>query len=261
MPLRTAFRLCPHAVFLPLDLPAYARISHRAKKEHRHFSHVLEDVGLDEAFIDISDFPETSFDIGRAVKERIKAATGLTCSVGIGPNKLLAKLATDLGKPDGLVVLTESDIPTRICPLPVDKLLGVGPKTAAHLQRLGVGTIGALANVPLVTLIAHFGDVHGRYLHEAARGIDDSRIITMAAPVLQQADYLSTGWCRSPSAFTVAAGVMSICGPGSKKASLPRRRGSGYCSFRRLRNRPTADHTRSGNQYHEGHRGRSSSLF
>lgn len=182
MPLRAAFRLCPDAVFLPVDFAAYAPVSQKVKRELRRFSRALEDVGLDEAFIDISDLPGTSADIARAVKERIKAATGLTCSVGIGPNKLLAKLATDLGKPDGLTVLTEEDIATRVWPLPVEKLLGVGPKTAAHLQKLDVKTIGGLANMPLSTLTTRLGEAHGRYLHEAAQGIDDTPIVTRWQP-------------------------------------------------------------------------------
>jgi DNA polymerase-4 len=182
MPLRTALRLCPDAVFLPVDLPLCERVSRRVKRELRHFSRALEDVGLDEAFIDISDLPGSPEDIGRAIKERIKATTGLVCSVGIGPNKLLAKLATDLGKPDGLTVLTEDDIPRRVWPLPVEKLLGVGPKTAAQLRRLDVTTIGALAMLPLSTAIAYLGEAHGRYLHRAAHGMDDTPIITHWQP-------------------------------------------------------------------------------
>ena len=182
MPLRMALRLCPQAVFLPVDLALYERASRRVKRELRRFSRALEDVGLDEAFIDISDVPGEPGDIGRAIKERIKAATGLTCSIGIGPNKLLAKLATDLGKPDGLTVLTEADIPTRVWPLDVEKLLGVGPKTAAQLRRLGVTTIGALAMLPVSTAVAYLGEAHGRYLHQAAHGRDDSPIITRWQP-------------------------------------------------------------------------------
>jgi DNA polymerase-4 len=182
MPLRTALRLCPQAVFLPVDIARYERASRRVKRELRRFSRALEDVGLDEAFIDISDLPGEPEDIGRAIKERIKAVTGLTCSIGIGPNKLLAKLATDLGKPDGLTVLTEADIPTRVWPLAVERLLGVGPKTAAQLRRLSVTTIGALAMLPVSTAVAYLGEAHGRYLHQAAHGIDDSPIITRWQP-------------------------------------------------------------------------------
>jgi DNA polymerase IV len=177
MALRTAWRRCPDAVFLPVDYRHYARISERVKHELRQISHRLEDAGLDEAYIDISDMPGAPAEIGRAVKERIRAATQLGCSVGIGPNKLLAKLATDLGKPDGLTVLTEADIPQRVWPLPVSRLLGVGPKTAARLAELDVTTIGDLAALPLAVLVAHFGQAHGTWLHEAAHGIDASPLV------------------------------------------------------------------------------------
>jgi DNA polymerase-4 len=177
MALRTAWRRCPDAVFLPVDYRHYARVSERVKRELRQISHRLEDAGLDEAYIDISDIPGAPSEIGRTVKERIRAATGLGCSVGIGPNKLLAKLATDLGKPDGLTVLTEADIPDWVWPLPASRLLGVGPKTAAHLATLHVATIGDLASLPLAALVEHFGDAHGTYLFEASRGIDPSPLI------------------------------------------------------------------------------------
>jgi DNA polymerase-4 len=115
-------------------------------------------------------------------KSGIKAATGLSCSVGIGPNKLLAKLASNMEKPDGLTVLTEADIESRVWPLPVRKLPGVGPKTEARLAALGATAIGALAVMPLAQLQVHFGDAHGRYLHDAAHGIDESPLITTWEP-------------------------------------------------------------------------------
>jgi DNA polymerase-4 len=167
---------------LPVDFGAYAEVSAQIKSILHEFSPVCEDSGLDEAFLDVSNSEEPSERIGRAIKQRIRTATGLACSVGIGPNKLLAKLASDMEKPDGLTVLTEPDIQSRIWPLPVRKLLGVGPKTEARLAALGVKTIGALAAIPLSQLQLHFGDAHGRYLHDAARGIDESPLITTWEP-------------------------------------------------------------------------------
>lgn len=182
MPLRTAARLCPECVFLPVDFEAYEAVSRRVKEMLKAFSPVMEEAGIDEAYLDISDLPDSSEAIARAVKQRIREQIGLSCSVGVAPNKLLAKIASDLQKPDGLTVLTEADIETRVWPLPVRRLPGVGPKTEAKLAVLGVGTIGELAHTPLATLIEHFGVAHGRYLHEAAHGIDTSPLVTHWEP-------------------------------------------------------------------------------
>jgi len=182
MPLRSAYRLCPGAVYLPVDFETYAAVSQRIKSIFREFSPICEDSGLDEAFLDISQCDEAPERIGQAIKERVKAETGLTCSVGIGPNKLLAKLASDMDKPGGLKLLSAADIPEKVWPLPARKLLGVGPKTEARLAALGVETIGALAAAPVSTLQQYFGEAHGRYLHDAAQGIDESPLITAWEP-------------------------------------------------------------------------------
>lgn len=178
MPLRTAYRLCPEALFVPVDFAAYLPISERIKAVLREIAPQLEDAGIDEAYLDITDRPEPSQTLGATVKSSIRAAVGLSCSVGIAPNKLLAKIASDLHKPDGLTILTKADIPARVFPLPVRRLPGVGPKTEAALANLSIHTIGELAAAPLGELIAHFGPAHGRYLHDAAQGRDDSPIVT-----------------------------------------------------------------------------------
>jgi DNA polymerase-4 len=182
MPLRTAHRLCPEAVFLPVDFEAYERESARIKDILREITPQMEDVGIDEAFLDISELPETSETIARTIQARILERTGLTCSIGIAPNKLLAKIASDLEKPSGLTVLQESDLATRIWPLPVRKLPGVGPKTEARLHEMGIDTIGALARTPLQRLIDRFGPSHGRYLRRAAWGEDEEPIVTHWEP-------------------------------------------------------------------------------
>jgi DNA polymerase-4 len=138
----------------------------------------MEDIGLDEAFLDITNSTEPPEHIARAIKNRIKEQTALTCSVGIGPNKLLAKISSDLEKPDGLTRLDHKDIPTRVWPLAVRKLWGVGPKTEIRLAKLGVTTIGDLAALPLEKLLREFGEAHGRYLHNASRGIDETPLQT-----------------------------------------------------------------------------------
>jgi DNA polymerase-4 len=182
MPLRTAYRLCPNAVYLPVDFDTYASMSRRLESILSTFSPVCEDSGIDEAFLDISRRDEAPERIAAAIKDRIKAETGLTCSIGIGPNKLLAKMASDLEKPDGLTILTKADIVAKIWPLPARKLSGVGPKTEGRLTALGVKTIGALAAVPLPILQEHFGEAHARHLHEAAHGIDERALAPAREP-------------------------------------------------------------------------------
>lgn len=182
MPLRTAYKLCPEAVFLPVDYREYSRVSEIVKNVLREFSPVMEDVGIDEAFLDISDSAESSEKIGTDIKQGIRQATRLNCSVGIAPNKLLAKIASDMQKPDGLTIITERDIATRIWPLPVRKLTGVGPKTEARLKAMGVTTIGELAAQPEEVLISQFGNSYGNWLYESSRGIDERTLITHWEP-------------------------------------------------------------------------------
>ena len=182
MPLRTAHKLCPQAVFLPVDYREYARVSARIKAILRRFSPVIEDVGIDEAYLDISALPDPSSRIARAIKQHIFDETGLTCSVGIAPNKLLAKIASDLEKPDGVTILTQADIATRIWPLPVRKLQGVGPVTQSRLEAMGITTIGKLAAVPRERLVSVFGPAHGAYLWQAARAQDDRPVLTHREP-------------------------------------------------------------------------------
>ena len=177
MPLMTAYKLCPHAVFLPVDYDEYLRVSEVFKSVLHKFSPMMEDVGIDEAFLDLSDIDKDSEQIAKEIKQQIKEATGLSCSIGIAPNKLLAKMASDLQKPDGLTIISEQDIETRIWILPVRKLWGVGPKTEASLKEKGIDTIGELAAIPLETLLETFGNSYGRYLYEASRGIDDSPLV------------------------------------------------------------------------------------
>lgn len=177
MPLRTAYRLCPEAVFLPVDYDEYLRVSKIIKGILRSFTPLLEDVGIDEAFLDISDLNIGSEEIAMEIKKKIKDELDLTCSIGIAPNKLLAKIASDMKKPDGLTIVSEKDIERLLWPLPVRKLWGVGPKTEACLKDIGINTIGKLASKPLEELVANFGQSYGRYLYEASKGIDESPVV------------------------------------------------------------------------------------
>lgn len=182
MPLRTAYKLCPHAVFLSVDYEEYSRVSEIIKNALRQFTPLVEDVGIDEAFLDISDVEGSSSDISEEIKKRIFNETGLTCSIGIGPNKLLAKIASDMQKPDGLTIIGEGDIEARIWPLSARKLWGVGPKTEAHLKDMGIDTIGDIAGMPLETLVETFGNSYGRFLYESSRGMDESPLVTHWEP-------------------------------------------------------------------------------
>ena len=123
-----------------------------------------------------------SDEIAQEIKKRITEETGLTCSIGIASNKLLAKIASDMQKPDGLTIIEEKDIEGRIWPLPVRKLWGVGPKTEASLKNIGINTIGELALMPVDRLVETYGESYGHYLHEASRGIDESPLVTHWEP-------------------------------------------------------------------------------
>ncbi len=182
MPLKTAHRLCPHAVFLPVDYKEYSRVSKIIKGILRGISPVMQDVGIDEAFLDITDVPGTSEEVAARIKKEIYDATGLTCSIGIAPNKLVAKIASDLRKPDGLTIVEEHEVRETLRGLPVRKLWGVGPRTEEALNRLGVKSIGELAAMPAGELARHFGPSHGGYLYEASRGIDERPLVTEWTP-------------------------------------------------------------------------------
>ncbi|MDI6891019.1 MAG: DNA polymerase IV [Thermodesulfovibrionales bacterium] len=182
MPLRRAYRLCPEAVFLPVDYDEYLKVSEKIKGILRSFTSLVEDIGIDEAFLDITDLNISSEEIAMEIKKKIKDELNLTCSIGIAPNKLLAKIASDIKKPDGLSIISEKDIERLIWPLPVRKLWGVGPKTEVQLKNMGISIIGELASISLGRLIEYFGKSYSNYLYEASRGIDESPVITHWEP-------------------------------------------------------------------------------
>ena len=182
MPMRTAKKLCPDAVFLPTDFAEYKRWSQVFKGEMKAVSPLFEDRGIDEAYLDVTDMGGASEAIGRDLKDRVRSATGMTCSLAIAPNKLLAKLGSELDKPDGLTILGVEDIATRIWPLDVRKLQGVGPKAEVKLKALGYRTIGDLAAVPLAKLRESFGESYSRHLHETSNGRDERPVVTFREP-------------------------------------------------------------------------------
>jgi DNA polymerase-4 len=122
-------------------------------------------------------------DVAKALKEAVREATGLTCSIAVAPNKLLAKIASELDKPDGLTILRPDDIVTRVWPLPPRKINGIGPKASAKLEALGVHTIGALAHADVAWLMQEFGRNYGAWLSRAAHGEDDREVVTESEPV------------------------------------------------------------------------------
>ena len=179
MPLREAYRRCPSAIFLAVDYEEYEKISLTIMDILKEFSPLLEQVGLDEAFLDVSDIKDrTSEETAKEIKRKIKEKVNLTASVGIGPNKLLAKIASDMNKPDGLTIITEANAREVLAPLPTLKIWGVGPKTEARLKEMGINTIGELAKADLVTLENELGKVWGMTLKEHALGIDESPVVT-----------------------------------------------------------------------------------
>jgi DNA polymerase IV len=194
MGLMKAAALAPDAVLLPVDFDEYRRWSRRFKAAVAEVAPVIEDRGIDEIYIDLSDLPGVGDAVGhdphggvralaQEIRNNVRRQTGLTCSVGVTPNKLLSKIASELDKPDGLTVLTEADIPARIWPLPVRRINGIGPKAGARLAALGVLTVGDLAARPRALLQAQFGRAYGGWLFDAAHGVDERPVVTHSEPV------------------------------------------------------------------------------
>jgi DNA polymerase-4 len=176
MGLIKAAQKAPDAILLPASFEAYRDYSRRFKAAVAAIAPHIEDRGIDEIYIDLSDLPEDSLNLARRIKEAVFAATGLTCSIGITPNKLLAKIASDLDKPDGITLLDSEDIPARIWPLPARRINGIGPKAGDKLTRLGINTIGELAATQFELLRRYFGQRSGDWLHRVAHGIDESPV-------------------------------------------------------------------------------------
>jgi len=193
MGLMKAARLAPDAVLLPADFDQYRLYSRRFKAAARQIAPRVEDRGIDEIYLDLTDevapridSPEDAWwcvrEVAAELKQAVRSATGLTCSIGLAPNKLLAKLASELDKPDGLSVVTQADVASRIWPLPVRRLNGVGPRANIHLQQLGIGTIGDLAQADPAWLMVNFGTSYGRWLHEASHGRDEREVEVNSEP-------------------------------------------------------------------------------
>ena len=178
MPLATASRLCPQAVFIEGSFPKYREASRRFMAILAEFSPYLEPVSLDEAYLDATGFESlygSAHQMALNIKQRVRDELRLIASIGIASNKVVAKVASDLSKPDGLVEVAAGDERSFLTPLPIAKLPGVGKKTERILNGLGIHTIGELSNMPLSALKSHFG-ASGELLHRYANGIDDREI-------------------------------------------------------------------------------------
>ncbi|MBS0423591.1 MAG: DNA polymerase IV [Proteobacteria bacterium] len=182
MGMMKAAQLAPDAILLPVDFATYRHYSRLFKAAVASIALHIEDSGIDEIYIDLTDLPDETLPLAQRIKQAVKKATGLSCSIGITPNKLLAKICSDLEKPDGLTILGMADIPQRIWPLPVRKINGIGPKAANKLASLGITTIAQLAQAELGFLRMHFGRSYSVWLYEVSRGIDARPVITHAEP-------------------------------------------------------------------------------
>ena len=187
MGMMKAARLCPQAIVLPVDFDEIRRFSRLFKSTIIEVAPLMQDRGIDEVYIDFTDVPGGQRDGGRALARLIQRAifekTGLTCSIGVAPNKLLAKMASEFDKPNGISVLQQADVQGRIWPLNVRKINGIGPKSGEKLAALGIQTIGELAAQDRQFLIHHFGKASGAWMIDAAWGRDDSPVVTESEPV------------------------------------------------------------------------------
>ena len=180
MPSRTAHKLCTQGIFVRPNMKKYGEVSTQVMAILETFTPLVQPVSIDEAFLDVTGSTKIFGDaltIAKRIKAEIHAQTGLTASVGVAPNKFLAKLASDLKKPDGLMVITEANKVEMLAPLPVSKIWGVGKVTEKRLHEVGLHTIGDLQRLPFDELRDRFGDT-AEHLHALAMGKDDREVVT-----------------------------------------------------------------------------------
>jgi DNA polymerase-4 len=187
MGMMKAAKLCPDAIVLPVDFDEVRRYSRAFKEAIREVAPLVEDRGIDEVYIDFTNVPggqrEGGRSLARLIQRSIFEKTGLSCSVGVAPNKLIAKMASEFNKPNGISIVHDSDLQTLIWPLACRKINGIGPKSEAKLLALNIRSIGELAACAPDWLIQHFGQATGAWMHEAAWGRDDRPVITHSEPV------------------------------------------------------------------------------
>ena len=187
MGMMKAAKLCPLAIVLPVDFDEIRRFSQLFKNTIASIAPVIEDRGVDEVYIDFTNVPggqrEGGRVLARLIQKAIETATGLTCSIGVAPNKLIAKMASEFNKPNGISIVYGADVQTKIWPLKCRKINGIGPKADEKLQVLGIHTVGELAAQTPAFLTARFGKSTGAWMHEVAWGRDDRPVVTHSEPV------------------------------------------------------------------------------
>jgi DNA polymerase-4 len=187
MGMMKAARLCPQAIVLPVDFDEVRRYSRSFKSVIREIAPLVEDRGVDEVYIDFTEVPggqrEGGRVLARLIQKSIFEATGLTCSIGVAPNKLIAKMASEFNKPNGISIVHEADVQAKIWPLPVRKINGIGPKSEEKLHKLHLHTIGDIAAQSREWLVDNFGQAYGAWMHDAAWGRDDRPVVTESEPV------------------------------------------------------------------------------
>ncbi len=201
MPISRAYRACPHAVYLPVDMDKYARVSTEIMAILGEFTPLVEPVSVDEAFLDLTGTQTLwgpAVEAVRRIKARIRDETGLTASAGLAANKFVAKVASDLEKPDGLVVVEPGREAEFLAPLPIERLWGVGKVTAKELAALGISTIGQLQRVAPAALVARLGP-HGPDLLALAVGRDARPVEPFSPPKSMGAETTFERDCRDPA--------------------------------------------------------------
>ena len=187
MGLMKAAKLCPQGILLPVDFDEYRRYSRQFKAIITEIAPLMEDRGVDDFYIDFTEVPggqrEGGRVLARLIQKSIFDATDLTCSVGVAPNKLLAKMASEFDKPRGISIVLEEDLEEKIWPLACRKINGIGPKADEKLKGLGIETIGQLAQCDALWLMQHFGERTGTWLRAASHGRDERPVVIESEPV------------------------------------------------------------------------------
>ena len=240
LPLATARRRCPQAIMIPRDLELYRRASRKVMEGLSEFSDRGEVAGLDEAYLDLSGCPAPKAR-ARQLKSRMRAETRLVCSVGLAPNKLLAKIASDLDKPDGLRLLAPEGMLDAVGDRPATLIPGVGPRTAERLRALGVRTVAELATIDPAALDRVLGPRLGRELRDRARGHDDRPVVTDRERKSESRETTFPSDVSDPAALTATLDrlVDSVCSGLAEGGHV------GRTVTLKIRLRPFRTHTRS----------------